>query len=271
MEENAFIGGVIAGLVYFAAGIHLIRLSWRTQGSPELTLGIAFVLWALSYACWQIPIATANQPLTQPLFFAGRVFTNAGTIFLAYFIWIGFRNQSRWAKYLVYAIALCMLAAMTGSIAAGDWGGIQPTGNPWWFLDWGAGFVAMAWVGVEGLIEYTKARQRMRIGHCDPLVCNRFLLWAVVGFVWTLYNGLFLYQTVEFETSQIWSSNMDRAIAAIEALGISLVCLSLLRARVSPGPARRPHPIGNRIPARIRMCVLESVLRTPDRLDRVTE
>lgn len=225
MEDNAFIGGIIAGIVYFAAGIRLIRLSWRTQGSPELTLGIAFILWALSYACWQIPIATANQPLTRPLFFAGRVFTNAGTIFLAYFIWIGFRNQSSWAKYLVHAIVLCMLAAMAGSIAEGDWGGIQPTENPWWFVDWGAGFVAMAWVGVEGSIEYTKARRRMRLGLCDPLVCNRYLLWAVVGFAWTLYNGMFLYQTVEFEASQIWSSSMDRAIAAIEAVGVALVCL----------------------------------------------
>jgi hypothetical protein len=225
MEDNAFIGGVIAGLVYFAAGIHLIRLSWRTQASPELILGIAFILWALSYACWQIPIATANQPLTQPLFFAGRAFTNAGTIFLAHFVWIGFRNQSHWARYLVYAITLCMLAGMAGSIAGGDWGGIQPISNPWWFLDWGAGFVAMAWIGVEGFIEYPKARQRMRLGHCDPLVCNRFFLWAIVGVTWTLYNGVFLYQTVEFETSQYWSTNLDRAIAVIETIGIALVYL----------------------------------------------
>lgn len=225
MEDNAFIGGVIAGLVYFAAGVHLIRLSWRTQASPELILGTAFILWALSYACWQIPIATANQPLTQPLFFAGRVFTNAGTVFLAHFAWIGFRNQSHWARYLVYAITFCMLAGMAGSIARGDWGGIQPISNPWWFLDWGAGFVAMAWIGVEGFIEYPKARQRMRLGHCDPLVCNRFFLWAIVGVAWTLYNGVFLYQTVEFETSQYWSTNLDRAIAVIETIGIALVYL----------------------------------------------
>jgi len=225
MEDSAFIGGVVAGLIYFAAGVHLIRLSWRTQGSPELMLGIAFTLWALSYACWQIPIATANQPLTQPLFFVGRVFTNAGTIFLAYFVWIGFRNQLRWARYLVYAITFSMFAGMAGSIAGGDWGGIQPSSNPWWFLDWGAGFVAMAWIGVEGLIEYPKARKRMRLGHCDPLVCNRFLLWTIVGIVWTLYNGVYLYQIVEFEASQIWSTGLDRAIAVVEATGIALVCL----------------------------------------------
>lgn len=246
MEENAFIGGIIAGLVYFAAGIRLIRLSWRTQGSPELILGITFILWALSYVCWQIPIATTNQPLTQPLFFAGRVFTNAGTIFLAYFIWIGFRNHSRWAKYLVYTIAFCMLVAMVGSIAKGDWGGIEPTSNPWWFLDWGAGFVAMAWIGVEGLIEYTRARQRMRLGLCDPLACNRFLLWAGVGSAWTLYNGVFLCQTIEFEADRVWSSNMDHAIAAIEAFGVALVYLIFFPPRFYrrwiAGAAPAPEP-----------------------------
>jgi hypothetical protein len=225
MEDSAFIGGVIAGIVYLAAGIRLVRLSWRTQASPELMLGLAFILWALSYACWQIPIATANQPLTQPLFFAGRAFTNAGTIFLAYFVWVGFRNQSHWAKYLVHAITLGLLAGMIFSVAEGDWEGIQPTDNPWWYLDWGAGFMAMAWVGVEGLIEYPKARKRVQLGHCDPLVCHRLFLWAVVGIVWTVYNGVYLYQVVEFETTQIWSAGMDRAIAATEAIGIALVCL----------------------------------------------
>jgi hypothetical protein len=119
MEESAFIGGVVAGIVYFAAGVHLIRLSWRTQAPPQLMLGIAFVLWAISYACWQIPIATANQPLTQPLFFAGRVFTNAGIIFLAYFVWVEFRNQSRWARYLVYGITFSVLAGTLDRLPKG--------------------------------------------------------------------------------------------------------------------------------------------------------
>ena len=86
MEESAFLGGVVAGLVSFIVGVRLIRLSWRSQKSPEFLLGMSLFLWGLAYACWQIPIATANQPLTRPLFFAGRVFTCAATIFFASFI-----------------------------------------------------------------------------------------------------------------------------------------------------------------------------------------
>jgi hypothetical protein len=225
MEESAYLGGLIAGLVYFAAGVRLIRLSWKSQKSPELMIGMSFVLWGISYFCWQIPIAMSNQPLTQPLFFAGRIFTNAGTIFLAHFIWVGFRNQSRWAKYLVYSITFGLLAGMAGSIAGGDWEGLKPTSNHWWFLDWGSGFVAMLWVGIEGFIEYPKARQRARLGHCDPLVSNRFLLWGIVRIVWTLYNGVFLYQTVEFESNQVWSTALARVIGPVEATGIALVLL----------------------------------------------
>ena len=51
MEEHAYLGGLIAGLVYFAAGVRLIRLSWKSQKSPELMLGASFVLWGLSYFC----------------------------------------------------------------------------------------------------------------------------------------------------------------------------------------------------------------------------
>jgi hypothetical protein len=225
MDDNGFIGGVIAGFVYLVVGARLIRLSWRTQQSPELVLGWSFLLWGLSYACWQIPIATANQPLTQPLFFAGRAFTNAGMISFAYFVWIGFRSDSKWARALVYAIALGQIAGMAGSIAVGDWEGLQPSTNPWWFLDWGSGVFVMLWVGIEGFIEYLKARKRVRLEYCDPLTCNRFLLWSVVGVVWAVYNGAFFYQTVEFESAQIWSTAMDRAIGVIELIGIALVWL----------------------------------------------
>ena len=65
MEDNGYLVGVLAGISCFIAGTRLIRLSWRSQKSPELLLGLSLLLWGLSYLCWQIPIATADQPLTQ--------------------------------------------------------------------------------------------------------------------------------------------------------------------------------------------------------------
>ncbi len=225
MEENAYMGGVVAGLVCFIAGARLIRLSWRSQKSPEFLLGLSFLLWGLAYACWQIPIATVNQPLTQPLFFAGRIFTCAATIFFASFTWIVFRSQARWAKALVFAIAIGAFAGVAGSIAVGDWEGIRPLSNPWWWADWAAALVAMSWVGVEGFINYLDARQRVRLGLCDPLVCNRYLLLGLTGTAWCVVWGMLAFEDIEFETQQVWSSAFDRAAGALDITGVALVLL----------------------------------------------
>jgi hypothetical protein len=225
MEESAFLGGIVAGLLYFIVGLRLIHLSWRTQELPEFLLGTSLFVWGLSYFCWQIPIATANHPLTQPLFFAGRVFTHAGTILFATFVWIAFRNRARWAKYLVIAIAIGLFAGVAGSIAVGDWEGIRPLSNPWWWVDWAIGLLAMGWVGVEGFIEYPKARQRMRLGLCDPLACNRFLIWGITGVVWAAYSWILLYQNIEFEIHAFWSIAIDRANGIVETTGVVLVWL----------------------------------------------
>jgi hypothetical protein len=225
MEESAYLGGVLAGLVSLIVGVRLIRLSLRSQKSPEFLLGMTFFLWGLAYACWQIPIAAANQPLAQPLFFAGRIFTCAATIFFASFISIEFRSQARWAKALVFAIAIGAFAGIAGSFAVGDWEGIRPLSNPWWWADWAVAFVALGWVGVEGFINYLNARQRVRLGLCDPLACNRYLLWGFTGVIWTVFYGMVAYQNIEFETQQTWSAAMDRANSAADITGVALVWL----------------------------------------------
>jgi hypothetical protein len=247
MEEKAVLGGVIAGLVSFIVGVRLIRSSWRSQKSPDFLLGMALFLWGLAYACWQIPIATANQPLTRPLFFAGRIFSCAATIFFASFIWIVFRSQARWAKALVFAIAISVFAGVAGSFAMGDWEGVRPLSNPWWWADWAAAFVAMSWVGVEGFINYLNARQRVQLGLCDPLVCNRYLLWGITGIVWAVFYGMVVFQHIEFETREAWSIAMDRACSAIDITGVALIWLICFPPRfyrrwiAGAAPAARPE------------------------------
>jgi hypothetical protein len=223
MEEKAILGGVIAGLVSFIVGVRLIRMSWQSQKTPEFLLGVTLLLWGLSYACWQIPIAMANQPLTRPLFFAGRAFSCGATIFFASFTWIAFRSQARWAKALFFAIAISVFAGVAGSFAVGDWEGVRPLSNPWWWADWAAALVAMSWVGVEGFINYLNARQRVRLGLCDPLVCNRYLLWGITGIVWAVFYGMVVFQQIEFETQEIWSVAMDRACSVADVTGVALV------------------------------------------------
>jgi len=225
MEESGYLGGVLAGVICFIAGGRLIRLSWRSQGPSDLLLGSSFLLWGLAYVCWQIPLATADQPLTQPLFFAARVFTGAATIVFANFTRVAFRPQARWAKILVFAIAIGVLAGIAGSSAVGDWEGIQPIGKPWWWVDWAAGFAAISWVGVEGFIHYLNAQERVRLGLCDPLACNRYLLWGITGIVWVVVWGMLAFEFIEFETQHVWSSAIDLASSTLDITGIAVVLL----------------------------------------------
>ena len=118
-----------------------------------------------------------------------------------------------------------MFAGVAGSFAVGDWEGVRPLSNPWWWADWAAAFVALSWVGVEGFINYLNARQRVRLGLCDPLVCNRYLLWGITGIVWTVFYGMVAFQNIEFETQQVWSIAMDRANSAADITGVALVWL----------------------------------------------
>ena len=109
---------------------------------------------------------------------------------------------------------------------------MKPLSNPWWWLDWAAGLVAMSWVGVEGFIAYAKARQRLQLGLCAPIACNRYLLWGIVGIAWVVYSWVFLYQAIQFETNQVWSISIDRANGAVDALGVALIWLVFFPPRI---------------------------------------
>lgn len=43
MEQSAYLGSAIAGLVYCALGARLLRLGCRGETAPERVLGLAFL------------------------------------------------------------------------------------------------------------------------------------------------------------------------------------------------------------------------------------
>ena len=225
MEESAYIGGAIAGLFYLVAGTRLVRLSLKTGETPERLLGVTFLLWSLSYLAWQLPIALANDWMALQLFFAGRVFEDVGVVTFALFLRVVFRNQERWAHWLVLSVVVCAIAGVIGSAWVGDWEALLPLSNPWWWVESIAFQITVVWMGAEGLHHYRMARQRLRLGLCEPLTCNRYLLWGLTGVIWTIYQFTMIAQQIEYEITQVWSTSMDAAIGAIELAGIVLISL----------------------------------------------
>jgi putative Ca2+/H+ antiporter (TMEM165/GDT1 family) len=160
-----------------------------------------------------------------PLFFLGRVFEDIGTVTFALFLRLVFRRQERWATWLVVGVAVFAIVGVIGSAWVGDWEALLPMSNPWWWLEVVTFPITVIWMGSEGFHHYCMARQRLRLGLCEPLTCNRYLLWGLAGVAWTIYQCALITQQIEYERTQVWSTSMDAAIGVLEFFAIVLISL----------------------------------------------
>jgi len=96
------------------------------------------------------------------------------------FIWRVFRPEERWAGKLVGVLMACLLTAVGGFAMRGAFATAEiPI---LWFGLWVAGRVAAScWLSFEGFRYYGLMKRRLSLGLADPVVTNRFLLWAVAG------------------------------------------------------------------------------------------
>jgi hypothetical protein len=218
VEENAYIGGVIAGLAYLVAGIRLYALSLRTREVPERLLAASFF-----YFFTQLPIVLDDESMVRSFSSMGYALSNTAYVPFALFLQRVFRGRERWALRLVVAIAISQIIGLGSSVVVGDWAGAKPLSNLWWWVDWTGHWVTVAWMGIEGFVQYVKARQRRRLDLCDPLVCNRYLLWGLTGATWVIYEIALLAQLAEFEITGTWSASMDALTGALESGAIALV------------------------------------------------
>jgi hypothetical protein len=225
VDEGAYIGGLIAGLAYLIMGVRLSRLGLRTGEAPERLLGVTFLVWGVSYLLWALPIALSNEAIAVPCFAAGRLLNDIGVLTSALFMRLVFRSRERWAQWLVAGVALGLLVGLAGSISVGDWAGFDPFVSYWWWLERSAAVVSVLWISFEGFSQYRMARQRLRLDLCDPLVCNRYLLWGVVGATWTTWEVAAIVQSIEYEITQVWSATMDSLVGGLEIAAIALIGL----------------------------------------------
>jgi hypothetical protein len=123
MEGHAYIGELLAGIVYLGVGLQLLRLGQRTRGVPERLLGVMFLLSGASYLVYLMAFIPALESLWTPINFAGRVIYIGPPILLAAFTRQVFRPEGGWAVWLVYGIGVLMI----GGVVRGDvcvWGSL---------------------------------------------------------------------------------------------------------------------------------------------------
>jgi len=224
MEGHAYLGELLAGTVYLIAGIRLLRLSQRTGETPERLLGTCFIAIAASALSYVLPTLPWFESLWAPLNFAGRVFVVPYSVIFALFTWRVFRPEARWGGWLVWGPAALLVIGIGGSAMIGDWEGFSISSG-WFWLEWVGYTLPFCWASSETFAQYGRARRRVRLGLCDPLVCNRYLLWALFGALQVGLSLVLLPQYAEYEATSQFTAMWDALYGAIEIVSIVIIGL----------------------------------------------
>jgi hypothetical protein len=73
MDGHAYIGELLSVVFFLIAGARLLGLSRRTRETPELLLGLAFVVSGIALLLYLMPYVHFFEALWTPFIFAGRV------------------------------------------------------------------------------------------------------------------------------------------------------------------------------------------------------
>jgi len=227
VDTNAYIGECVSGIVYLFVGARLYGLSRRTGEAPERLIAASFLLWALAYAVWDVPYAfvDAEAGLPAPYAFASQVALTLGNVVFAFFICTVFRPTARWALGLALAIAASNVAGLAGMAWHGDWEGVSALGGSGYWLEYFGSLAPTLWMGAEGFGQYFKLRKQLALGLCEPMACNRFLLWGLAGLLWATLEALVAATDIVHAQTGEWSGLLGIGTGLFEFVPIAIVWL----------------------------------------------
>jgi hypothetical protein len=170
----------------FVVAVRLLRL-WSRRGSvPERSLGTYFLASAFLGALPQIIAygslsdeAWSLSDFQMRLLLGMAIFGMAvGAAGVYIFTWRTFRAQQLWAGVAV-GIGLSALALGFALEAIHERFALVVIPGLGHWLGWAGRTLPMLWVSIESFRYYTMLRRRLRLGLADPVLTNRFLLWAI--------------------------------------------------------------------------------------------
>jgi hypothetical protein len=179
MEENAYITSIIAGVFYLIASLRLIKLNRRTRERPELLFGLYFGFSGVYYMTFNLPSILGFESWAVSTEWIIEWIYILGVFPYLFFLRSVFRPDSTWASALVGLCSLLLLAGTAlGAIGGED---VYSFDSPWFLIQWAGYTTPCAWMCVEALLSQRGARKRVRLGLCEPIVANRYLLLALFG------------------------------------------------------------------------------------------
>ena len=179
MEENAYIASIVAGTFYLIVSQRLFRLSRRTRERPELLLGICFAFTGLYYLGYNLPSLFGFDSWPPSIGSMLEWTYILGVFPLLFFIRSVFRPEDAWAGVLVGVCSALLLVTTTMTVLNGR--DLYSFDNQWFLTQWASYTAPCAWLCWEAMLSRRGARKRVRLGLCDPIVANRYLLIALFG------------------------------------------------------------------------------------------
>ena len=224
MEQIAYLISIAAGTFYLIASYRLLRLSGKTGERPELQLGIYFAFTGQWYVFYNAPYFLGMEAL-PPLIGHGIEWIYAvGVIPYLLFIRSAFRPNSAWATAVVIACTLFLFAgAVVSSFSDGFSNSLD---DPGYLIEWVGYTVPCFWLCCEGAISHSAAKKRVRIRLCEPIVANRYLLFACFGFCQTAACAADLIWAYENSTEGAASSFANGLLGATEIASIAVLWLA---------------------------------------------
>ncbi len=235
---------ILAGSLYLAStaafsvfaiviGVRLVALSRRTRRVPERSLGLGIMLTAgLGYGLLMFAMIgrqTAGGPASAPdiltwVLASGWVFHNFGVIFILDFVRRVFRPDARWATALEYSMAFVLWGGWFAYLSGGGLDTNTP-GPSYWVMFSVIGTYPL-WTAIESLLYWRRMRKRVSLGLADPLVANRFLLWAIAAM--TTFASIWLVEAPTFLGFERFSPEATRVTSIsmlfTAAFGIATLC-----------------------------------------------
>jgi hypothetical protein len=232
----------IAGALYLGTittvGIRLIVLSRRHRALPELLLGLSLLLGGTFGAVLEVAGMSPDAPIEPQvaglLLAIGKGLVVGGFLCQVLFIRIVFRPNEKWATALVAAMLFVQLTTFAAFATAGTFSnGEMPTSI--FLFEFASRTTGSIWLVAESLRYNAVMRRRLALGLADPLVCDRFRLWAIAGSAAIVMLATSAPPVVAENQQAPWVTAM---LPLFAASGIAASCAYLL-AFFPPGWYRR--------------------------------
>ena len=194
-------------------GARLIRSGFRSHGA-ELWLGLTFVPAGLSVLA-RFSVATGMDVGADPemVNLGGQALLHFGVSCFAAFTWRTFRPTEAWARWLFYGIAGLYTVNLTLFHTTGAAGNQS---HPFHLLLSSCLAVVFSWGFVEAVLFHRGMRKRVSLGLADPIVANRFVLFAL----WT--GGMTLLPAVVSAVRVIAIVESGQGLAPLEDGGVAV-------------------------------------------------